>query len=241
MKRTYKIYPIMTCKIIQDQGWFTYRANYGNKIIIPVYAWLIKGGEKPFLVDTGCTYEDMKKHSTVYHIGGEEGTPVEDALQEMGISVSDIETIILTHIHWDHILNAKKFPNAKFVVQEEELRFANNPHPLFAKGMYGKESFRGLNLETINGDTEIMPGIEAILTPGHTPGGQSVSITTEQGKMVIVGYCSIDENFGEQGDMVVGMHTNLFECYDSMVKIREIADTIIPLHSQRLMNVKSLP
>ncbi len=240
MKNTYEIYPIVTCKLMLDEGMFTYCVNYGNKVLIPVYAWLVKGGEKPFLIDTGGTYEDVIKHSPVAHAGGAVGTPVEDSLQKIGVSASDIETIILTHIHLDHFLNAKKFPNAKLIVQEKELAFARNPHPL-SVGIYQPTLLEGLTFETVDGDTEIMPGIEVIFTPGHSPGGQSVSITTSQGKVVIVGYCSIDQNFGEKGDIVPGMHTDLFAAYDSMVKIREMGDIIIPPHSQRILNVESIP
>ena len=240
MENTYEIYPIVTCKLGLDEGMFTYCANYGNKVLFPVYAWLIKGGGKPFLIDTGCTYEDMEKHTAIAHTGGEAGPPIEDSLQEMGVSASDIETIILTHIHLDHFLNARKFPNAKLIVQEKELAYARNPHPL-SVGIYQPALLEGLIFETIDGDTKIMPGIEAIFTPGHSPGNQSVSITTSQGKAVIVGYCSIDQNFGEKGDIVPGMHTDLFAAYDSMVKIRETADIVIPPHSQRILNVKSIP
>ena len=148
MKNLYRIYPIVTCKLVLDKGMFTYRVSHGESILFPVYAWLIKGEGETILVDTGCFLEEMLRSSSLA-TEGEAGPLIEDSLQKMGISLASIETIILTHLHLDHFLNAKKFPNAKLVVQEEELRFAMNPHPLFAKS-YNKQWYEGLNFETIN-------------------------------------------------------------------------------------------
>ena len=116
----HKIYPIPTCRLTVDKGTFTYRNFYGEKVWFPVYAWLIKGDRKPFLIDTGCSAKEAGELSAYFV--GEEGLPIEESLQKMGISMSEIETIILTQMHIDHFLNAKKFPNAKIIVQEEELK-----------------------------------------------------------------------------------------------------------------------
>lgn len=239
MKSVYRIYPIMTCKVMFDKSVFTYLRNFGEKTWVPFWAWLIEGGEDPILVDTGCILKEFMKYST-FSSGGEEGTLIEDFLQKRGIKVSDIKTIIMTHLHIDHCLNAKKFPNAKIVVQQEELEFARNPHPLFS-GIFRKEWYEGLNFETVQGDTEIVPGVKTIFTPGHTAGNQSVSITTEQGEVVIAGFCTLDDNFSDKGDIIPGPHVDPFKAYDSIIKIKNMADILIPLHSQRVMNVKSLP
>ncbi len=235
---TYKIYPILVCKLALDKGTFTYRNYYGEQVMAPTYSWLIKGGRKPFLIDVGCSVKEAEKLSPVFK--GEDGPAIEDSLQKEGVSVSDISTIILTHLHIDHFLNAKKFPNAKLIVQEEELKFAMNPHPVFSKS-YNPDWYKGLNFETVKGDTQIFPGVEVIFTPGHSPGNQSVSIATEQGKVVIAGFCSLDENFSEKGDIVPGIHSDILKAYDSMARIRSLGDTFIPLHSERILGVKSIP
>lgn len=241
MRNLCKIFPIFTCKLILDKGHFTYRMNHGEKILFPVYSWLINGEKGKILVDTGCSFEEMKRYSVApKKMEGQEGPPIEESLQKMGVQMSDIETIILTHLHFDHFLNAKKFPNAKLIIQEEELKFAMNPHPLFSS-IYNRQWYEGLTFETVKGDTEIIPGVEVIFTPGHTPGNQSVSITTERGRVVIAGFCSIDENFGEEGVIVPGLHTDPLGAYDSIIKVKRIADVILPCHSGRYLGVVSIP
>ena len=234
MKKVLKVYPILTCQIKIDKGIFTYLRNYGEKILVPTWAWLIEGGEDPILVDTGCALEEFMKYS-ILTSGGEEGVPIEDFLQKRGITVTDIKTIIMTHLHSDHCLNAKKFPNARIVVQQEELEFARNPHPLFS-AIFKNEWYEGLNFETVQGDTEIVPGVKTIFTPGHTAGNQSVSITTEQGEVVIAGFCTLDDNFSDKGDIIPGPHVDPFKAYDSIIKIKNLADVLIPLHSQSVLN-----
>jgi N-acyl homoserine lactone hydrolase len=154
------------------------------------------------------------------------------------VPVSDINTIVMTHLHSDHCLNARKFPHARVVVQRKELDFAMNPHPLFAPN-YRKEWYEGLRFETVDGDTEILPGVEVLLTPGHAVGCQSVSVSTQRGRLVIAGFCTLDDNFADKGDTIPGIHVDPLASYDSIMKIRKMADIIIPLHSERALSVKS--
>ncbi len=239
MKKVYRIYPILTCQVVFDKGIFTYLRNHGEKVLVPFWAWLIHGGEEPILVDPSTSFEEFMKYS-VLSSGGEEGVPIEESLQRMGISVSDIKTVIITHLHSDHCLNAKKFPNARIIVQEEELKFARNPHPMFS-AIYRNEWYKGLNFVTLQGDMEIVPGVKVIYTPGHSAGNQSVSITTEQGEIVITGFCALDDNFSDKGDIIGAPHIDPIKAYESMIRVRKMADIIIPLHSQRILNVKSIP
>jgi glyoxylase-like metal-dependent hydrolase (beta-lactamase superfamily II) len=202
----------------------------------PVYSWLITGGEEPFLIDAGCTIQEAAKLSPVFV--GEDGPDIEDSLRKKGILMADIKTIILTHLHVDHFVNARRFPNAKLIVQEEELKFARNPHPTFAKS-YNREWYGGLNFEVVNGDTEIFPGVEVVSTPGHSPGTQSVSIVTEEGTKVLCGFCSIDDNFSDKGDITPGIFCDIFKAYDSIIKLKSLGGTLIPLHSERILSVGS--
>ena len=95
-------------------------------MLAPVYAWLVKGVEEPFLIDTECLTKEALELSPAFV--GEDDLPIEESLEKRGFSASEIETIILTHLHVDHFLNAKRFRNAKLIIQEDELAFARDPH-----------------------------------------------------------------------------------------------------------------
>ena len=239
MARKYRIYPMPIVRLLLDKGTFTYLNFYGEKIWAVSYSFYIEGADKSILVDTAISAEDWMKRRTT---PAEDVESLEENLSKFGLNPLDIDIVIVTHLHLDHFFNLQKCKNAKAVIQEEELNFAYNPLPPFSKH-YSKELYEGINFKTVRGDTEIIPGIEVILTPGHTAGNQSVSISTEGGKVVITGFCALDENFNEKEYIVSGIHFDPFKAYRSMIKVKEMSDILIPLHSQRLaeMNIKSIP
>jgi glyoxylase-like metal-dependent hydrolase (beta-lactamase superfamily II) len=89
----------------------------------------------------------------------------------------------------------------------------------------------------VEGDSEIVDGVKVLLTPGHTPGSQSIAVTTDRGTVVICGLCTIHENLFPSEEVsklfpviVPGIHTNVLQAYDSLMLIKRLADIAIPLH-----------
>ncbi|MEW6326582.1 MAG: hypothetical protein AB1487_03170 [Thermodesulfobacteriota bacterium] len=81
-----------------------------------------------------------------------------------------------------------------------------------------------------------------VLTPGHTPGGQSVAVDTSQGKAIITGFCCNDLNFPKTGPVIApGVHINAVEAYESARRIKEMADILIPLHDLSIGRMKKIP
>jgi glyoxylase-like metal-dependent hydrolase (beta-lactamase superfamily II) len=173
---------------------------------------------------------------------------LEDGLGRVGLSFKDIKTVILTHLHWDHVALASYFPDARFLVQKKEFDFALNPHPAVASS-FRKEFFVDLNLQFTEGDQQIMDGVNVLFTPGHSPGGQSVAVDTSNGIAVITGFCCTFENFyppleaKAKGLEIVppGIHTNVLEAYDSVLRVKHTATIIIPFHDPKFMGVDQLP
>ena len=252
--KTYRIRPITLARAKSDKGPMTYLIHYGEKIWRPYIFWIIEGAGKNIIVDTAIHATDY----TAYHPGFK-NLPIEhlmsfeEGLSRASLSPSEIDIVIQTHLHFDHCHNTQKCKNAKVLVQEEELRFAKEPHPVFAP-MYASNLLEGLNFETVRGRQSIMPGIEVIPVPGHTPGCQAVAINTDVGCAVISGFCSIMENFFPDENIkekvspfagypvtIPGIHYSAELAYDSMMKIKQLADIILPLHEPDLMNVECIP
>ena len=243
MKPTYRIHPLPIVKIYSDKGLFTYLSGYGEKIWSPVYSFYIEGAPEKILVDTGISAENMKKYAK-FVSQVEDITPFEQGLAKFGLKPEDIDIVIQTHLHSDHCHNTRKCHNAKVIVQQAELNFALNPHPLYA-GVYQKQWYEGLNFEPINGDQEIVPGVSAVFLPGHTRGSQGVAVDTDKGTGVIAGFCSLDENFGDEQDLsspivLPGICIDPLKAYDSILKVKEMADFIIPTHSERFLNMDTI-
>ena len=222
-----------------------YMVHVADTIDHYVYTWYIEGAGKHILVDTGASGEAMRKRG---HPEEDVLSPVE-ALKKVGTSPEEIDLVIVTHLHPEHVGYASLYKNAKFIIQKAELDFARNPHPLFKRTFRGLDDFsKEVNWELVEGDTQIVEGVRVLLTPGHTPGGQSVMVDTEKGKAIISGMCSIRENFDppeefkkyNQPVIVPGVHTDLFDVFESMMRIKDEADIIIPLHATEFAEVDTI-
>jgi len=250
----YVIKPLLLSQLLGEKGVMTYLAYYGQSIIRPYVMWFIEGGEKKILVDTAIEARDYQNLSPGFRrFPFKHVQTFEEALAKVNCQPKDIDIVIQTHLHIDHTYNTPKCFNAKVYVQKEELRFAQDPHPIY-KMMYSQKIIKDLNFEIIKGDQTIFPGIDVLFVPGHTPGCQAVAIQTQKGKAVISGFCSIMENFYPPEDIqltvspfagypviIPGIHTDSLQAYDSVLRIKKIADIIIPVHDPNISIREHIP
>lgn len=232
-----------------DKSMMTYQHGAGTEYTIPIYCWYIRGGSQNIIVDTG-ELGPIRSEAREKAIGGPIYT-FEEGLNRFGLTPDAIDIVIHTHLHNDHCENDFKCTNARIYVHENELKRIHQPHPLdfrYVEDFIVDVEENG-QLEIMTGDTEVVPGITCIHTPAHTEGGMSVVIDTEKGKAVITGFCVIEENFNppreiramEMEVIPPGTLVNAFEAYDTMVKIKEMADILLPLHEPRFAGVDSIP
>ena len=147
----------------------------------PVFTYLVEGGGKLLLVDTGMAYTER---ADKYHHHGShqpEGMSIVEQLAALGYKPEEIDIAVFTHLHWDHCFYMEKFTNAEFYVNKKEYEFAMNPIPLYFKSYEAPElgitrPFEGIAMNLVEGDTEIMPGVRVFETPGHSVGHQSVEL-----------------------------------------------------------------
>ncbi len=236
--RQYTIHPLLIGARETDQGIMTYLRGYGKTIWMGIYAFLIKGAKENILVDTGL--DQFVVPENVRTELGIEPLEFEDALASHGLTPESVDIIIHTHLHNDHCENDYKCPNARIIVQKAEYEFMLNPHPIEYRCF--PDMLDGLDVETVEGDYELMDGINLYLTPGHTPGGQSVAVRTAGGLVVIPGFCCNEKNFPNDGPAVTpGVHTDAIAGFESAQRVREIADIILPLHDITLAKKKQIP
>ncbi|MBF0343482.1 MAG: N-acyl homoserine lactonase family protein [Nitrospirae bacterium] len=244
----YKIHPIVMGSKVFDKTMMTYQYGYGQTYSIPIYSWYIEGSGVKILVDTG-EMSPSRSAAAEKAIGGKIYT-FEEGLARWDIGPEDIDIVIHTHLHNDHCENDEKCLNAQIYVHEAEIERIHNPHPLDFRYMedYILEVEKQGQLKTISGDKEIVKDIVAIHTPAHTEGGMSIQIQTSSGKAIITGFCCIMENFNPPPairgmDMEVippGTHVNVYEAYDIMIRVKEMADVLIPFHEPSFASVDTI-
>lgn len=163
-----------------------------EKVPLPVFTFLIEGAQKLVLVDTGMAWTERANQ---YHHPGswqEPGQDIESQLKAAGYTPADVDIILFTHLHWDHMFYLEKFTNARMICHKREWEFANNPIPLYYKSyehpaLGVQAPFTGLEFETVEGETEILPGIRVFESFGHSPGHMSVEVDTDEGSYICAG------------------------------------------------------
>lgn len=172
-----------------------------------IYSALLGGAEgevpKPVVIDTGMK-GDWSPSGNVY----ENCEPPPTILAKVGLDPRDVETVILTHLHFDHMGDLEAFPKAKFFVQQAEydgwkrvfqlpddvLRPTAQGWPLSSIHPPDFDVLDGLieagRVNFIDGDEEVAPGIVCHLArDSHTFGSQWVEVRTKSGPYVIAGDC----------------------------------------------------
>lgn len=249
----------------REKSRFTFLHNFGEKIDLPYVSWLIQDPDRGIniLVDVGCSAEEYASHikppgETKLRHAGEEFAdvinirPLDRMLADRGLDTGDIDFIVLTHLDWDHCMNLPLFPATKVIVQRKEWD-ALPPHPFIASGFapdYRYQEMALSGLELTEGDQQLVPGLEVLFTPGHTPGGQSIAVETSKGRYVIAGLCTIWENYFPDPEILKtakyevippGGHTDLFDAYNSVVRIRDEAGTqLLPAHHLKAFDMEPI-
>lgn len=156
-----------------------------------------------------------------------------------GWEPEDVDTVINTHLHYDHCGSNRYFPNAVFYIQRTEFEHAFHPPAtvshLFAPRYFDKHAISYFKWHFLDGETEIFPGLICFPTPGHTHGHQSILIATEEGTVCIAGdVSSMTDNINYNIEPGITLDTQ--KTLDSLQAIRIRADFIIPGHESEIAN-----
>lgn len=111
------------------------------------------------------------------------GEPLEEALASVGISLAAIHAVAVSHLHNDHAGGLKHFAGRVPVhVQRAELDYGLSAPPGPERNGIFRVDFDDPRIDwrIADGDTEIAPGVSAVLTAGHTPGHQSFVVSMDE-------------------------------------------------------------
>ena len=148
---------------------------------------LVRTGRENVLIDTGYGSKMTEKERS--NFSSEPGEPLVESVTAAGLTVNDIDIVVLSHLHFDHSGGATRFdasgravptfPKATYVVQRHEWATATAEYPEL-RAAYHQPNFVPIKeagqLRLIDGNVEIVPGIRAWMTGGHTEAHQAVVI-----------------------------------------------------------------
>jgi N-acyl homoserine lactone hydrolase len=153
-------------------------ANAGQPI--PVVGYLIEHPKARILFDTGIAPmdEETRKHYLP------RGRSVEEVLMDLGLGLGDVDLVANCHLHADHAGGNSKLPTVPIYVQEDELAAAPSTDYTYPEYTF---DFPDARLEVVRGETEMVPGVRLIPTPGHSPGHQALVVDTRAGRILLAG------------------------------------------------------
>jgi glyoxylase-like metal-dependent hydrolase (beta-lactamase superfamily II) len=189
---TYEVLAVRYGTLASHKGDLYYRwASYGEPdgpASMAYYFWVLRGGGRTILVDTGFDPRAAERRGRTCLV------PPLDALAELGIAPQDVSTVVVTHLHYDHVGNLHAFPEAELVVPARELEFWTGPlaaRSQFAPHVepdeiaYVQRAAAEGRVRLTDGTEEILDGVLAIGVGGHSPGQQVTVVEAEGGAVAL--------------------------------------------------------
>ncbi len=245
----YTIRPVCVGTLTIDKSHLVFGVGYGEKIDSAVCMWYVEGAGRRIMVDTGCCDPEW---SAKYHYPLKR-TPEQEprkALAAIGVDPADIDTVVCTHLHWDHCYNHELFTKARFLIQRAELQFAAAPYPIFANAYEAPTTgmtppYSRTKFEVLDGDFELADGLKIVFAPGHTPGMQCLLVNTAKGVYYIAGdNVALYENLAGNkfGRPIPGINfVNLGEYYATLRRMLSLSEHILPGHDVKVLDQRVYP
>jgi glyoxylase-like metal-dependent hydrolase (beta-lactamase superfamily II) len=209
-----------------------------EKVDIAMVVWLIRGGGRNILFDSGFHRESWLKVFPMVDFARPD-----EAVRSAGVKPEEITDIVISHAHWDHMGGIDLFPKATVWIQKEEFRYYTGD-AWQAGGQHGgidpedvKELVK-LNTEghvrLIDGDNiEIFPGIRAYTGARHTYASQYLRVDTNPPYVLASDNCYLYRNLAEHNASATfsdADHDANIRNQARMIELAGSADRVIPGH-----------
>ena len=151
----------------------------------PYLLYLVEHSRGRVLLDTGLHTRWRSPGTRRIEVG--ETDDVVSVLARAGVAPSEVEHVVVSHLHYDHAGGLRFFPDATVWVQSAELRFAYAP-AVYQRELYDRDDFdHPLRWRELDGAHDIFGdrAVTIIPTPGHTPGHQSLCVELPSGPLVL--------------------------------------------------------
>jgi glyoxylase-like metal-dependent hydrolase (beta-lactamase superfamily II) len=152
------------------------------------FFWVLRAGDSTILVDTGFDPDVAAR------MGRTSVCTPEQALRSLGIAPESVGLVIVTHMHYDHIGNLRRFPAAKLVVAERELDFWCGPmaaraqfaaHVVPGEIAFLADAAGAGRARLVRDELEPAAGVQVSRVGGHSPGQLIVRVSAAEGEIVL--------------------------------------------------------
>lgn len=219
-----KVYLLDLGSLVIDRSDVLWHIDVGTAVRFPVYGVYVDHPEGKFIFDTGYDLDHVNKvlPFELPEQSAEQTLPAQ--LKRCGTTPDEINFVINSHLHFDHVGGNKYLTNATVLVSKWELRSCKVPEPFERLG-YSDLSFDfpGVKYEFIEGDVELANGLSLFGTTGHTTGHYSLLAEPEGRRPMIFAGDAAYTNETLERMIVGGFHFNPVDSISALKRIKAVA------------------
>jgi glyoxylase-like metal-dependent hydrolase (beta-lactamase superfamily II) len=214
---------------------FLFADDHARPDPIDYFVWVIRNQERTIVVDTGFSRMEAAER------GREISHEPREVLQLIGIDADRVDTVILSHMHYDHAGTLDHFPAAHFHIQDAEVAFATGRcmcEPVMRRAFNPdhvcqlvKRVYSG-RVEFHDGDGGVAPGVSVHHAPGHSRGLQCICVKTSGGYVVLASDVShLYENMEKRQPFpIVENVESTLRSYDKLYALASSPAQVVPGH-----------
>jgi N-acyl homoserine lactone hydrolase len=189
-----RLWPLLTATHRYDKSLSTRHRGVGTSIEAPILAYLIETTNGRILYDVGCDYAKIADpvararwyDPATFAFGApdmREEQRLTQHLARLGLTPADIDVVFIGHLHFDHAGGLCEVANCEIHVQANELAAAQSGEDpaYFPADFAGNYHFR-----LMHDEYDVVPGVRAVASPGHTAGHMSLYVELPKGPPVIL-------------------------------------------------------
>jgi glyoxylase-like metal-dependent hydrolase (beta-lactamase superfamily II) len=222
-------------------NWFLFGED-DREIVMDYYCWLVRGSGRTILVDTGFTPEVGSRR------GRTTTTPPLQGLAQLGVEPGDVDTVVITHAHYDHTGHVARFAHADIVIARRELDFWTGPYARRQQFAHSgepddiavlAERDRAGRVTAVTGEYEVAPGVVLREVGGHTP-GQLVAVVEAEHRRVVLASDAVhyyEELERDRPFVVVADLEQMYRGFDTVSELAGLSGSaLVAGHDPDVMN-----
>ncbi|MGI9401690.1 MAG: N-acyl homoserine lactonase family protein [Rhizobiaceae bacterium] len=221
---------------------FIFDDNHDAPHDMDYFIWVLKSGDEVIVVDSGYDMPEARRRER----------PIlqkpSEVLREIGIRAEDVNTLIITHLHYDHAGGLAQFPNATIHLQAAEMAFATGPcmchetmrmpfsadhvcqmiHRIYS----GRVAFH-------DGDGQIADGVTVHCIGGHSRGLQAVRVRTASGWLCLASDAAhyYENAFFKKPFPIVVDLEDMLTGFNRVIELASDKRLVIPGHDPLVMDI----
>jgi N-acyl homoserine lactone hydrolase len=194
MTQVLRMWPLLTGLHKYDKSLSTRNRGHGQTIEAPILAYLIETKHGRILYDVGCDYAKIADPALRDRYYDPEVCPfgppemreedrIPHHLARLGLTAADVDVVFVGHLHFDHAGGLCDVCGAEVHVQQDELDAARSGLDI---AVFPDDLAGNYRWKVQQGEYDLVPGVRAVASPGHTAGHMSLFIELPKGPPVIL-------------------------------------------------------